>query len=58
MRLRESRLHLTVFISVVVIEIVFIKAGISVVEVSLFDFEKVIFLILVMCSQRVIAPFS
>lgn len=32
MRLRESRLHLTVFISVVVIEIVFIKAGISVVE--------------------------
>lgn len=58
MRSKESRLHLTVFISVVVIEIVFIKTGISVVEVSLFDFEKVIFLILVMCSQHVILPFS
>lgn len=58
MRSKESRLHLTVLISIVVIEIVFIKAGISVVEVLLFDFEKVICLILVMCSQRGIPPSS
>lgn len=55
MRSKESRLQL---ISIVVIEIVFIKAGISVVEVLLFDFEKVICLILVMCSQRGIPPSS